>query len=63
MPVYGTVKRSGEGVMQCSDCVSCRLRDACSVDDVHLRIWMDYGMGCVCYTPKSVWSSGGSCAV
>lgn len=57
MPVYGTVKRVGD-VLQVKDCASCMLREACSVDDAHLHIWADYGMGCACYTPKSVYDRG-----
>lgn len=62
MPTYGTVKREGD-VLRVSECATCRLKDACSVDDGHLRIWKDYGMGCACYSPKSVYSHHGNCCI
>lgn len=61
--VYGTVKRCGEDVMQCSECVTCKFKNACSVDDMHLRMWMDYGMSCACYAPQSVWHGDGNAAI
>lgn len=53
--VYGIVDRSSEGVLKVKDCDTCRLCKACSVDDMHLKMWADYGMGCPCWAPRGPW--------
>lgn len=59
--VYNSKKRCGD-TLHSELCSSCKLRDACTVEDKQLKQWLLCGMGCLSWRPeKPVENAGFQC--